>query len=82
MVRRIVLSFVLAVGIVMVAVPFLVVFDVVEVEEGTDPLLVIVIPVVVAFMALWMGLIVWAIVRPWLRKSDEPQPPSSIPHTL
>ncbi len=74
-VKRIVMSFVIAVGIVMVGLPLLVVLDVIEVEEGTDPLLA-------AFVALWMGLIVWAIVRPWLRKSDELQPPSSIPDSL
>jgi len=65
MLKRLVLAIFLGVIGVMIAVPILVVFDVISLNEGADPLAPLVLLWAVLTLVLGVVVMAWVVVSPW-----------------
>ena len=70
MYKRLVIAVVLGIIAVMIGVPILVVFDVIALNEGGDPLAVLVLLWAVLTLVLGVVTMVWVAVSPWVRKKQ------------
>ena len=70
MCKRLVIAVALGIIAVMIGVPILVVFDVIALNEGGDPLAVLVLLWAVLTLVLGVVTMVWVAVSPWVRKKQ------------